>query len=112
MSVAVAVLVDVAVAIAILSSWLMLRMRDEVQMLHFIAPPASVSAVLITAAVFVQQGWKSESFKALLIAVILALMNSVVTHATARAFRIRKVRDSWDPVRGEEVPLLPKDEES
>jgi multisubunit Na+/H+ antiporter MnhG subunit len=110
MTIAIEILVYAATAIALLSSWLMLRMKDEYQMMHFMAPPASLSAILITVAIFLQQGRKQESFKAIVITIVLLTMNSVVTHATARAFRIREVREQWRPRKGEEVPLKPTDE--
>jgi len=110
MMLAIDILLYAAVVVALLSAWLMLRMRDEYQMMHFMSPPASVSAILITAAIFLQQGLKSESFKALFITLVLLMMNTVVTHATARAFRIREQRDVWQPAAGEEVPVLPTDE--
>jgi multisubunit Na+/H+ antiporter MnhG subunit len=110
MSIAIDLLQYAAVAIALLCAWLMLRMQDEYQMMHFLAPPASVSVTLITIAIFLQQGHKPESFKALFIVMVLVAMNTVVTHATARAFRIRQVRDEWQPLEGQEVPLQPGDE--
>ncbi len=110
MNLVIAILVYVAVAVALLSAWLMLRMRDEYQMMHFLAPPASVSVILLTVAIFLHQGLKPESFKAVFIIVVLLMMNTVVTHATARAFRIRESRPDWKPAPGEEVPLRPSDE--
>ena len=110
MSLAIELLVYVAVAVAFLSAWLMLRMRDEYQMMHFLAPPASVSVILITVAIFLQRGIKPESFKAAFIVVVMLMMNTVVTHGTARAFRIRESRPDWQPAPGEEVPLRPSDE--
>lgn len=110
MTVAIEVLVYAATAIALLSAWLMLRMRDEYQMMHFMSPPASVSVILITIAIFLQEGRKPESFKAVFITLVLIMMNSVITHATARAFRIRKLRQEWQPAEGESVPVLPGDE--
>lgn len=110
MTLAIEILVYTGVAIALLSSWLMLRMKDEYQMLHFMSPPASISIILITVAIFLQQGRKPESLKALFIVVALLMMNSVVTHATARAFRIRETREHWEPQEGEEVPTKPTDE--
>ena len=98
------VLVYAALTLALAASWLMLRMRDEYQMLHFLSPPASLSAIFITVAIFLQQGRKPESFKALFIVGILLMINSVVTHATARAFRLRKI-ENWRPREGEEVPV-------
>ena len=97
------VLVLGAVLLTLLSAWLMLRMKDEYQMMHFMSPPASVSAGLIAIAIFLQQGFRPESFKALFIVVVLTLMNAVVTHATARAFRIREAHN-WHALPGEEVP--------
>lgn len=110
MTIVINFLVYAAVAVAFLSAWLMLRMKDEYQMMHFMAPPASVSAMLITIAIFLQQGLKAESFKALFTTGVLLMMNAVVTHATARAFRIRDTKGKWDPAEGEDVPLLPSDE--
>jgi multisubunit Na+/H+ antiporter MnhG subunit len=109
MTLAIEILVYAAIAITLLSAWLMLRMRDAYQMMHFMAPPASVAAILITIAIFLQQGRKPESFKALFVTAVLILMNAVVTHATARAFRIRAERD-WMAMKGQEVPLMPTDE--
>ena len=103
-------LVSVATALAVLSAWLMLRMKDEYQMMHFMTPPASLSVALITVAIFLQQGCKPESFKALFLVVVLLLMNTVVTHATARAFRIRATHD-WRTLPGEEFPERPGDEQ-
>jgi len=108
-TIAIEALVYGAVLIALLSSWLMLRMKDEYQMMHFMSPPASFSVVLITIAIFLQQGRKPESFKALFVVGVLILMNSIVTHATARAFRIREIKN-WKPLEGEEVPLKHSDE--
>lgn len=110
MTLAITILVYAAVGIALLSSWLMLRMKDEYQMMHFMSPPASVSVILITLAVFLQQGRKPESLKAVFIALVMLMMNSVVTHATARAFRIRESREHWKPQEGETVPTRPSDE--
>jgi multisubunit Na+/H+ antiporter MnhG subunit len=104
------VLVYAAVVLTLLSTWLMLRMKDEFQMMHFMSVPASIAAMFITAAIIIQQGWKAESVKAMFITLVLMAMNSAVTHATARAFRIRRVRDTWRPAEGEEVPLLRGDE--
>ena len=104
------VLVLGGAALALLSAWLMLRMKDEYQMMHFMSPPASVSVALITAAIFLQQGFKPESFKALFLVVVLLLMNTVVTHATARAFRIRATH-GWRARPGEEFPERPGDEQ-
>jgi len=58
------VLVLGAVLLTLHSAWLMLRMKDEYQMMHFMSPPASLSAGLMVIAIFLQRGFKPESFKA------------------------------------------------
>jgi multicomponent Na+:H+ antiporter subunit G len=109
MTIAIEVLLSAAVLIIVGSVLGMLRMRDPYQRLHYISPPASLSAIFITAAIFLQHGLKPESFKALFTTVVLIGMNTVVTHAAARAFRIAEVQD-WRPKQGEEVPITPRDE--
>lgn len=107
------VTIDVLLAFSVLIGWIsvlgMLRMRDPYQRMHYISPPASLSAILIAAAIFLQQGLKPESFKALFTAVVLIAMNTFVTHAAARAFRMSEVKD-WHAKKGEEVPIKPSDE--
>jgi multicomponent Na+:H+ antiporter subunit G len=107
-TIAIAVLLAAAVLVTLLSVLSMVRMRDPYQRLHYIAPPASLSGALITLAIFLQRGFKPESFKALFTTVVLIGMNSVVTHAAARAFRIAEV-DNWHPDENEEVPIKPSD---
>lgn len=108
-AIAIDVLLAAGVLVTLLSVLGMLRMRDPYQRMHFIAPPASVSAALFTLAIFLQDGLKPESFKALVTTLVLIGMNTVVTHAAARAFRIAETKD-WKPGPGEEVPIHPSDE--
>ncbi len=108
-TIAIDVLVASAVLITLVSVLGMLRLRDPYQRMHFIAPPASLSAIFVTAAIFLQRGLKPESFKALFTTLVLISMNAMVTHAAARAFRIAETKD-WDPEEGEEVPLKSRDE--
>lgn len=103
------VLLWAAVLITIVSVLGMLRVRDPYQRMHYISPPASLNSFLIAIAIFIQRGLKPESFKALFVVFVLVGMNTIVTHATARAFRIAEVPD-WDPAEGEEVPILSSDE--
>ncbi len=101
-------LLSIAMLITLASVLGMLRLRDAYQRMHYIAPPASLSAMLITLAIFLQRGFKPESFKALFTTAVLIGMNSVVAHAAARAFRIAD-RKGWHPKKGEEVPIKPSD---
>jgi multicomponent Na+:H+ antiporter subunit G len=108
-TISIEILVAAAVLITLVSVLGMCRMRDPYQRMHYISPPASLSAIFITAAIFLQRGLKPESFKALITTAVLLAMNSVVTHAAARAFRIGEVKN-WHPEPGEEVPLKRSDE--
>jgi multicomponent Na+:H+ antiporter subunit G len=103
-TIVIEVLLAAAVLVTLLSVLGMLRVRDAYQRLHYIAPPASLGAAFITLAIFLQLGFKAESFKALFTTFVLIGMNSVVTHAAARAFRIAEVED-WRPDKNEEVPI-------
>lgn len=98
-----------AVLITIASVLGMMRLRDPYQRMHYISPPASLSSFLIAVAIFIQRGLKPESFKALFVVFVLVGMNTIVTHAAARAFRIAEAPD-WDPADGEEAPILFADE--
>lgn len=108
-TIAIEVLLALAVLIAVASVLGMMRMRDPYQKMHYLAPPASLSAIFITIAIFLQRGLKPESFKAAFVSVVLIGMNTVVTHAAARALRIAEVKD-WRPQGGEEVPIKRSDD--
>jgi multicomponent Na+:H+ antiporter subunit G len=108
-TIAIETLIALGVAITLFSVLGMMRMRDPYQRMHYIAPPASLSALLFTLAIFLQQGIKPESFKAGFTTLVLIGMNTVVTHAAARAFRISETK-GWKPKPGEEVPIRRSDE--
>jgi multisubunit Na+/H+ antiporter MnhG subunit len=107
--IAIDALVAAAVIVAVLSVLGMLRMRNPYQAMHYISPPAALTPLFLTIAIFLQDGLKPESFKALITTFVLIGMNTVVTHAAARAFRIAETKN-WRPDPGEEVPIHPNDE--
>lgn len=85
-NVVVSLLLAVAVLLCFVCAVGALVMRDPLQKLHFLSPPASLAAFLFVAAVLVydHHDWQA-AMKTLLVAVLLTLINAVVTHATARA---------------------------
>ena len=103
---AVAVLLGVAVACCWLGVLGMWRMRTPVQALHYLAVPGSMGVTALAAAVLVQTGVGQAGLKALLIAAVLLAINSVVSHATARALRLREAgrRDEKDLLGFGEAP--------
>lgn len=103
-----AVLEAVLLGIVVLSCWLgglgMVRMREPMQALHYLALPA-IGAFVLAAAVFLRTGPSQAAWKTLLIAVIVMGINSVVAHATARAFRTRDL-GHWEPLDGDPFELV------
>jgi multisubunit Na+/H+ antiporter MnhG subunit len=98
----------VLLALVVLLCWLgaigMLRMNDPTQALHYLTLPA-VGAVILTIAVFVETGNSSAAWKTVLISFMLLAVNSVVTHATARAFRTREL-GHWEPRAGDPIEFV------
>ncbi len=115
-------LLGVAVGLAIVCSLGMAIMRDAFQRLHFTASVVSISSLLIVVAVFLEESQAQARLKAVLIALLLLCLNAILTHATAKATRIRK-SGHWQvrpeehiPLQGPdgrgEVPRLPGNERS
>lgn len=98
----------ILLAIVVLSAWLgvlgMLRMREPTQALHYLSLPA-IGGIALTVATFVETGSSQASWKMLAIAFMLLAVNSVVTHATARAFRTRTL-GHWEPLNGDPIELV------
>ena len=88
--------------LGVLGMW---RMREPMQALHYLSLPACGATVALTAAVFLQTGNSQAGWKTLLICLILLGINSVVTHATARAFRSREL-GHWQPLPGDPVEFV------
>ena len=101
----------VLLAGVVLSCWLgvvgMVRMREPMQALHYLSLPACLGSVLLTVAVFVETGNSNTAWKTLLICFLLLAVNSVVTHAIARAFRTRQL-GHWEPRPGDPVEFVPR----
>ncbi|HVN94023.1 MAG TPA: monovalent cation/H(+) antiporter subunit G [Terracidiphilus sp.] len=104
---------NVLLILVVLFCWLgvlgMWRMKEPVQALHYLSLPATGAAVLLAFAILLSQGLSQVFWKVLLIAMILWAFNSVVTHATARAFRARQL-GHWQPLDGDPMEMV--DEES
>ncbi len=101
--------VQVLLVFVMIFCWLgvlgMWRMREPMQALHYLSLPACGATVALTAAVFFQTGNSQAAWKNLLICLILLVINSVVTHATARAFRSREL-GHWQPLPGDPVEFV------
>jgi multisubunit Na+/H+ antiporter MnhG subunit len=99
----------VLLSLVVLSCWLgvigMWVMREPVQALHYLGLPASVGMVALIAAVWLVEGNTQASWKTLLIGLVMLGTNSVLAHATARAFRAREL-GHWQPRDGDPMELV------
>lgn len=102
--VAVAVLLGLAVGLAILCSFGMAIMRDAFQRLQFTPPVVFLSSLLIVIAVFLEESQAQARLKVVLVALLLFFLNAVLTHATAKAARVRKT-GHWEVRPEEQLPL-------
>jgi monovalent cation/proton antiporter MnhG/PhaG subunit len=100
---------SVLLSSVVLLCWLgvlgMWRMKEPMQALHYLSLPATAGAILLTFAVLISQGLGQAFWKTVLIAAILMATNSVVTHATARAFRAREL-GHWEPIDGDPMEIV------
>jgi multisubunit Na+/H+ antiporter MnhG subunit len=80
-------------------------MKKPTQALHYLALPVWGAAIFLAPAVFLQTGNSQAAWKTLLICLVLLAINSVVAHATARAFRVREL-GHWQPRDGDPIEFV------
>lgn len=88
-----------------LGAW---RMREPTQALHYLSLPTGMGATFLTVAVILQTGWGETAAKTIAICLIFIVTNSVGTHATARAIRVRQL-GHWEPRKKDGVEFVPKE---
>lgn len=101
-TIAVQVLVWVAVVTCLICCLGIVVMKDFFERLHYMATVSTVASVALLIAVVIEQGWGQAAIKMSLIVIVLFLMNAVLTHATARAARVRDL-GHWQPAEGEKI---------
>lgn len=99
------VLVGIAVGLAIICGTGVAIMPDALDQLHFSSPVTSVSAGLIVIAVWIDDPTWQSRLKVLLVAIVLFVMNSILSHSTARAIRIRKDKH-FEPRPEDHIPMI------
>ena len=102
MTVVAYVLLTIGVAVTLMSCLGVLVMPNVFDRLHYTSPATTLGAFAVALAVVVAQGWAAASAKAMLVFALLLVSGSVVTHATARAARIRQF-GHWVALRAERV---------
>ena len=98
----VALLLTGAVVIVALCALGLITVSDSFDRLHFLSPASSIGAVLVAAAIVVEEALSTSGVKAILTVGLLLLTNPILGHATARAARVRQY-GHWQALTGEEV---------
>ncbi len=101
--------IDILLWIAVVTTvWCvlgMLLMKELLEKLHYMATVSTVAGIAIVLAVSLQEGLGQASFKAILVFFVGVVMNAVLTHATARAARVREY-GHWNPQPHEKIDGL------
>lgn len=103
-NIAVEALLAIAVGVALISTLALMLMRDFFDKLHYMAVVATISSFCVLIAVVIKEGAGQAAIKMSLIVVVLLIMNAVLTHATARAARVRTY-DTWSADPDTPVPF-------
>jgi multisubunit Na+/H+ antiporter MnhG subunit len=98
------ILLGIAVGLAIVCSIGVLVMRDAYQRIHFSFPVVTICIFLIAVAVFVEERDSQARIKIVMIFALMMTTNSILSHATARAIRIRSL-GRWEPAAEEGIPV-------
>lgn len=99
----VAILLFASLAVSVFSCLALVLVKGFFNRLHYLAPATSVGITLLLAAVIVDQGFGQAAIKVSLVWLVLLLSNAVLTHATARAARVREL-GHWTPDPKEKIP--------
>lgn len=90
MGVVVGVLLAVGVLAVLLSCLGLVVAQEPYGRLHFGAPACTIAPVAFAAAVLVEEPLSSAGVKAVLVAALVLVTSPVLTHAIARAVRVRE----------------------
>ena len=88
--VATFVFLSIAAGVLAISSLGVLTMDDVFDRLHYVGPAASLAPTAVALAVLFDDGLSSAAVKSFLTAGFLLVLGPVVSHATARAARMRQ----------------------
>ncbi len=108
---AATIAVEVFLGIAVVVTWLcclgIVITPNFYDRLHYLASVTTVAAFSILVAVVIREGWGQATLKTILVCLVLLLINAIVTHATARAARVRSLghwsADPHEQVAGAEA---------
>lgn len=96
------VLIGIGVAVELISYLGILLARTPYDRLHYLVPATAVGPPFVVAALVIDEGLSSGTVKAVMTGLILVLLSPVLSHATARAIRIRE-QGGWKVLPEERV---------
>ncbi len=88
--IAIDILLAIGALTTLLSSIGAATRKDFYEALHYLAPPATIGIGCFTLAILLDKHFSQAGIKALIVFVVLLFMNAILTHATARAARVRQ----------------------
>jgi multicomponent Na+:H+ antiporter subunit G len=78
------------------------RLRDPFDRLHVLGPASLLGPVLVATAIVMEEALNTNGVKTILTVSLLLLTSPILTHATARAARVRQY-GHWQALPEEEV---------
>jgi monovalent cation/proton antiporter MnhG/PhaG subunit len=94
--IAIDVLLAIGAVTTVLSAIALPTRKDLYERLHYLGPPATIGIGCFTLAILLDKHFSQTGLKALIVCVVLLFMNAILTHATARAARVRQF-GRWVP---------------
>jgi monovalent cation/proton antiporter MnhG/PhaG subunit len=82
----------------------MLRARDVYQRIQYTYPTATLGLVAVVAAIVIHKSISQAGIKAIVIGLIVFWTNPALSHATARAARVREF-GNWTPSEKERIQV-------
>jgi monovalent cation/proton antiporter MnhG/PhaG subunit len=99
----ISVLLGICLVICVICCLALAALRNFYVRLHYLAPVTTVAFVPLLIAVVIREGIGQAAMKAILVFAALLLINAVLTHATARAARVREL-GHWTADPKEQIP--------
>jgi monovalent cation/proton antiporter MnhG/PhaG subunit len=98
------ILLTVGMAAFLLTSVGMVLSRDVYKCIQYTYPAATVGLVAVVAAIVIHKSISQAGIKAIVTGLIVFWVNPALSHATARAARVRQFGD-WTPSEKENIQL-------
>lgn len=99
---AVNVCLAITVVMTAIPCWALLLFNDVFDRLHYLSIVTTIGTFSLLIAVVIKKGWGQATVKTILVFFVLLLINAVLSHATARAARVREL-GHWTPQPEETV---------